>query len=159
VTSLATLVVVVVVLTTAPANASPGLNARTSGTFSGGITLDFGFPCVGIGHEQAIAIVDLKGASDGALVFDVCVNYSLQVTTGTFALHTRHGTLRGTVTGLQVTASPASTLDFTLHVTRGTGVYALARGTVALDAQWTSVAGENLTGTLTPSLSTARFGR
>jgi hypothetical protein len=118
--------------------------------------LDFGFPCVGIGHEQALANVDLKGASDGVLTFDVCVDYSLIVTTGTFVLQTRHGALRGTVTGSQVTGTP-STLDFTLHVTRGTGVYAFSRGTISLDAQWASFEPGGLTGTLMPSLS--RFGR
>jgi hypothetical protein len=138
----------------APAGASPGLNARAQGSFAGGLALSFGFPCTGIGHEQSISNVDLRGPRDGVLAFDICVDYSFVVTTGTFTYFTPSGTLSGSVRGSQATVAPAVVdLDLTLDVARGTGTFAFARGDLHVSARWT--APSTITGTIEPSL---RFG-
>jgi hypothetical protein len=147
----ATLLVVLIVGAT-PAGAASALNSRTNGPVAGGLTLQFGFPCTGIGHEQAMANVDVPGIRDAVLAFDVCVDYSMIVTSGSFALLTPSGTLAGHVSGSQTPGTFPVTLDFTFTVEHGTRSFAFTGGTLHLDAQWTSFGANNLTGDLTASL-------
>jgi hypothetical protein len=142
----------------APAGASPRHHA-TTGTVSGGTRYVDGEGCF-FQHQQFLFAVAYD-RQWGAMYVNGCTfpdagGSDVYPYEGVFTVWLRHGTLRGTVSG--VTAHDLTTnvvVDLTLTVTGGSGKWSGTTGTIELDATWDAArppSPDPVSGTITTAL-------